>query len=375
MKHYINKNAYARLQSLEAINHQWQESLKVRCYENARILPPRKSKLLSGGVCDSNGYFIEDTALHEECYDGSYQYEETEVTVVNRDALFIGSWIGIYGHAITDNLKKLWPLMPSNKAQYVEGEGNLDIVYNYLSGEKLPDYIITILSTLGIDERRLKRIDKVTQYNNVYIPDNGIILRHGVRYYTSEYKAIIRSIVETCNRYHSIANKIYLTRSKIRDGKDYGEKEIESSFEQKGYLIMSPESLSFAEQVNTVNNCRDIVTTEGSVSHNALFCKEGANLFLLRKYESFNGYQLMINDMNHLHVTYIDAHHTIKRRNTPWAGPFFLWKTTFLNAYLNDTPNEKTRWISVLWYKYIVKYLWLCYVRPAMGYAKRVLLK
>ena len=91
MTHYINKNAYARLQSLEAINHHWQESLKVRCYENARILPPRKSKLLSGGVCDSNGYFIEDTALHEEYYDGSYQYEETEVTVVNRDALFIGS--------------------------------------------------------------------------------------------------------------------------------------------------------------------------------------------------------------------------------------------------------------------------------------------
>ena len=153
----------------------------------------------------------------------------------------------------------------------------MDIVYNYLSGEKLPDYIITILSTLGIDERRLKRIDKVTQYNNVYIPDNGIILRHGVRYYTSEYKAIISSIVETCNRYHSIANKIYLTRSKIRDGKDYGEKEIESSFEQKGYLIMSPESLSFVEQVNTVNNCRDIVTTEGSVSHNALFCNPPLN--------------------------------------------------------------------------------------------------
>ena len=354
---YVKESQSDILKNKISENHYWNKSLHFRNYPNGIILPynPRIG-FLTGGVINSEGIFIEDSALHEEYYDGSYKFEEKEIIYNNRDAVFLGTWIGIYGHAITDNIKKLWFLnTPEFRELFMDKE--VDLLFNFL-GEKIPSYIYDILDLLGIEKDRIKRAINIQKYNNVFVPDNSLILHKKTRYYTNEYKNLIDKIIansrecKLCEKINS--NKIYLTRSKLNNRKDFGENKIENDFKKSGWTIMSPENYSIQNQVNIYQSCNVIACTEGSISHNLLFCNEGTEAILLRKADFINGYQVMINEMRKIKVTYIDAHHTIKKKNQPWSGPFFLWETKYFNSYFGIS-GEKNRWLSALWYLYLLR--------------------
>lgn len=264
----------------------------------------------------------------------------------------------MYGHTITDNIKKLW-FLNTPEFNELSKNRNIDLVFNYL-GKDIPQYIFDILLLLGIEKERIKRVLSIQRYNNVIVPDNSLILYNKTRYYTDEYKKLVDKIISNSKYDHScytnISDKIYLTRSKFNTGKDFGEEAIEKRFLSAGWAIMSPEKHSICNQINIYQNCNVIACTEGSISHNVLFCKEGAEAILLRKADFINGYQVMINEMKKLKVTYIDVHHTIKKKKEPWSGPFFLWETEYFNAYFGDR-GEKNRWLSVLWYLYLLRIL------------------
>ena len=69
-----------------------------------------------------------------------------------------------------------------------------------------------------------------------------------------------------------------------------------------------------------------MATTEGSISHNAVFMSKGANLEIVRKVPFVNEYQIALNEINNLHVTYIDAHLSVfARKDALAAGPFFIY--------------------------------------------------
>lgn len=334
---------------------------KVVClrYGRARIIPHNKEIDLSGGVCDANGDFIESSALHEEYYDGSYPYREEDVVYENRDAVFLGTWVKIYGHAITDNIKKLWFLFSDEYknliGRAIESGTKIDLVYNFLNEDELPSYIIDILSVIGIDHTLLKRVISVTQYNNVYVPDNSLIVKDKWRYYTDEFRFLIKRICDRCEDNGNYPERIYLSRVGLNDPRDYCEIELQKAFEEKGYTVVEPETMTFTQQVSMLKKCKSLVTTEGSVAHNTIFCQEGTEVVILRKMDYLNEYQYAINDMKELDVIYIDAHHSYKTW-MPWAGPFFMWRTKDLNLYLGIGPVEKCRWLSIYWYKYLKSY-------------------
>lgn len=297
----------------------------------------------------------------------------------NKNAVFLGSWIGVYGHAITDNIKKLWIFLSQYK-NLISLE-DCDLVYNYLGSGPLPSFIISILSTLGIDSNKLIELHSVTEYENVFIPSNTIVFRskkesasYEVRYYSKIYSELITKIVSTCCESKKTFSKIYLTRSKIKDGRDYGEKCIEQLFAQRGYTIISPEELSFQEQVYLLHNCDSIVCTEGSVSHNVVFCRPGTEVVILRKADYINSYQIMLNNMLNLNIVYIDCNHSI-RTDVPWAGPFFLWKTKYLYDYLGSLQKEECIWFSLEWYRYLVRYSYLIIFRPFFVETKKLIFR
>ena len=356
-------------------NQYSEEELLCRRYAHARILPNHPKNL--GGVCKQDGSFIESSAIHEEWYDGSYPYEESSVVKEHKDAIFLGTWHFIYGHAITDTIKKFWFLFSQEYKDLVASHNaagqELDLVFTFIGGPVIPGFIKEILATLGIDFNKLKYIQKVTEYENVYIPDNSIIYRKPVRYYTHEYKDLISRICEHCKTDKSYPEKIYLTRTGIKGGKDFGrEEDIEDAFRKKGFVVISPENFSFAEQVAMMQGCKELAATECSVSHNAVFCKKGTSVILLQKMAKQNTYQLMINDLNDLKVTYIRAHHSIPIRPVV-LGPFFLWKTKEVNEYLGMGRYEKSRWLSLCWYQYVAIFYWRKY-KPVLKKMKNRLL-
>lgn len=348
---YANSKVQSRLTKELSKDFHWRKSVGYKVYANARILPYIKEKRFSGGVCSTDGRFVDSSALHENAYDGSYAYESTSIERKDTDAVFLGTWIGIYGHAITDNIKKLWFL---SSEDYKRLSPSPELIYNYLGEGELPEYFIEILSSLNIDLRLLKRVDRVTEYSRVIIPDNSFILDGGERFFTDAFKSTIAAICAKGVKMDVYPEKIYLSRKESANNRDYGEGHLEEAFQQHGFEIIVPENYSFLEQVALLNHCDCLAATEGSIAHNAVFCKPGAELILLRKSDYVNTYQSAINAMNSLNVSYVDAHHTINVRD-PWVGPFFLWRTRFLNACLGDTVKEESVWFHTKWYKYLFR--------------------
>lgn len=329
----------------------WHNTIGFHSFANARVLPWLPDKRFSGGVVDGSGSFVDSSALHEDAYDGSYEYSENSVERKDRTAVFLGTWIGIYGHAITDNIKKLWFLFTED---YKNLGPDTDLIYCYLGEEDLPVYIKEILFALGIAADSLKRVQKVTEYKNVIVPDNSFILSDGKRFYTAAFKSTVFKIIDNAPVLTEYPEKIYLSRTKSSSFRDYGEGQLAEVFAQHGFKIVTPEKHPFLEQVAMFSHCKCLVATEGSIAHNAAFCRQGAELVILRKSNYINAYQSALDAMNSLNVSYIDAHHTVNV-SEPWVGPFFLWQTKYLNEYFGDSVKEQSRWLSTIWYKYLIR--------------------
>lgn len=165
---------------------------------------------------------------------------------------------------------------------------------------------------------------------------------HGFyRYYTQEYRELIDRIISKVTA--DKQEKVYLTRTRLHDYRDYGEKKIEKAFKEKGYKIVSPERLTLKEQISIYKGANILATTEGSISHNAVFMRQGAQLVVLRKCDCFNTYQEAINDVHSLNVTYIDAHLScFVDAKAPWFGPFFLYCNDNLSRFLGCKKRFST---------------------------------
>ena len=182
-----------------------------------------------------------------------------------------------------------------------------------------------LLQLIGIDVNRMKPIYQLTQYETLYVADACFYTKgEEERFYTKEYTKLIHSITDRITPIKE--DKIYLTRTALKHGRDIGEKDIENVFKRLGYKIISPEKLSLYTQLAYIKGCKILATTEGSISHNAVFMSRGTNVVIIRKCSFVNEYQIALNEINDLNVTYIDAHLSVfARQDVLTAGPFFLY--------------------------------------------------
>ncbi|MBO4602730.1 MAG: glycosyltransferase family 61 protein [Salinivirgaceae bacterium] len=280
-----------------------------------------------GGIVDADWDYIDSSALYEN--DGcGYSVKSEEVVKVNKDAIYLGMWFPIWGHSITDSLKKLW-FLKTEQAQKLINDG-ADLVYIITMNNRfqLSENFVCLLKSLNIDIAQLKQINEPTQYNHVYIPDNSFFREHNQIFYTKEFEDTRNNIIDNtplckCPVY----DRIYFSRSKFKNGKhDFGEKRIEDVFRYLKYKIIYPERLSFAEQVHLLRNCTHFAATEGSTSHNSLFCRPKTKVEIIRKGLYLNEYQPTINALCNLNAVYIDSNLSLfTDKNRVWNGPFFLY--------------------------------------------------
>ena len=79
-------------------------SLSYNVLSKAYILPWRKQ--YGGGIVSLDGTFQLSSAWHEN-YQSGYDFNENEVIYRDERVIYIGCLYHIWGHAITDNLKKM----------------------------------------------------------------------------------------------------------------------------------------------------------------------------------------------------------------------------------------------------------------------------
>ena len=295
---------------------------------------PFRGKLpnkISGGVITKEKRFIQQSSVNETIGD-LYFFEETEIKKSNKTVLYLGMFLPVWGHCLTDCIKKIWFLYTQEACVLLNHGVELIYVNIY---ETLPKSFQDFLD-ICVPNHKIVGVHEITQYKRIYIPDDSLYRDvKGILYYTQSHVDMLRQIMQNMNLCKiRTYEKIYFSRTAIHVGKDYGEKRIEDVFKYLGYEIIYPEKISFREQVTLLQHCTHFAATEGSISHNSMFCKPGTKVCIIRKCSYLNEYQFMINQMASLDVTYVDSHLSIcVDKSQKWFGPFFLYANNNLLRY------------------------------------------
>ncbi len=298
------------------VNGRIENDLKVDELKDGIILPLREMELHSrdaifeGGVCDKDFNFV---AGLKRKFDkqtnmtvlSSYRVNPDEIIKYDEDVIFGGVIFPTarrFGHMMIETMSRLWYV--------VEGkQSNLRIAFVILPESK--EYFDDFFRLLGIDKDRVLIIDKPAQFRNVFIPEQAFILFSNYHdKFNIIYDKMMSSVEEKGSR------KLYLTRRNFvrYDGANDGinEQYLEEFFRKRGYEVISPQQYSIEEQIAYMKGADDVICSEGTLSHLALFCKPGTHLTILRR--SLNSYllpQYMINEMRKLDAYYVDAHFNI----------------------------------------------------------------
>lgn len=333
---YLNKNENS-LELERAFNKDRRFNSPLSCIvvDNGIVLPYYSlcGKIL-GGVIDSTGHFIKQTSFNSEI-GGIYNFKNKNIIKKNEIAVYLGFFpYSAWGHFFTDYFKHLWWLL-TNEFKELSSYSNISYIavssptFNKLN---VIEEIMNMINSKCCNSK-IERVVKITQYNKILIPMPSFYPSWNFRinhiiFWTNEYKSTIDQFIHSVkyDKGIRIYDKIYLSRTKLKGHRDYGEKTIEKAFARRGYKIIYPELVPLNKQLFYFQHARIMAATEGSISHNAIFLRDGQTVIILRKSSYINPYQLAIDEIRNLNVIYVDCHFSImNNKKHPQYGPFFIY--------------------------------------------------
>lgn len=321
-------------------SHYSNKKLGYRVIKDGYVLISRKwdeAFHLEGGVVDSDMFYIPETG-YTDTGGCSYEFDLSSVEYRNK-CIFLGTIHPVYGHAITDALKRLWFLNTEFGRKLIK-DSSVDLVYITSCNGNMPQWHLKIFELAGVDVSRLKHIRNTTKYNEIIIPDNSLFKENGMLCYSNEYREIIEKIkdnVRSTTYFESAPSyDLYYTRTALKDAsrREIGEKSIEKLFKKRGFQVFSPETLPLEEQISLLIKCNRFAATEGSCSHASVFCNSSAEVIILRKVNNVNWYSPMISDFVGNRTVFVDANHSVMaNKKAPVVGPFYLYVTKELSRF------------------------------------------
>lgn len=349
---FVNNNSLSEVSHYTSESYRISKILETLVLNKAIIIPSKqeKSGFKEGGIYTSDGKFVKSATLNGVVPPSKVEFSTKNINQSDDTIIFIGTFYSLWGHAITDSIKKLWFLFTEEGKQLLDNGAKV----GYIFRDKGDSYTLSVIEKTGVNPNDLIEIKEPTQFKNVYIPDSSIIYnpKDETRYYTKEYTEIINRIIDCYNKtynsdFREKYDKVYFSRRRIfQNGRDWGEDKIEKVFRKLGYKVMYPEKLSFFEQIHILRNCSHFATTEGSISHTIIFCKPQTKIELVRKCNRLNFHQLMINEAAQLDVTYIDANKSVViDERMPLHGPFYLCITKELRHFYKKPLLYTPYWL------------------------------
>lgn len=338
-------------------SHYQKKQMEINEYRDATVLP---FKILDdgnwgGGIIDSNGIFLNNTGVHKESTK-SYHVDDSELQYSNEEVVFLGMFNGVWGHNLTDDLRRLWFVCDENyKKEFLKCK----LVYIPIEGFSFSYNFKELLTQIGISISRLEPITRPTRFEKIYVPDECFYKGNTEdRYFTQEYKELINLIKNNCyqqqkrNKNNQSIEKIYFTYSKYKKDNSYNEVLLEKFFESLGYTVIAPEDYTFIEQVNLLRECKSLASTVGSCSHNAVFLNDNAELILIPRTYCLTGYQIALNEVNDISVVWIDSSlSNCVQRQFPYMGPYCLTISHNLLSFFDMDYND----LDIIYFTEIAK--------------------
>lgn len=163
-----NKDFYG--DNLQQVHYFSDKKLHFRIIENGTVLPT-KGRLadfphLLGGIIDNKNNYIAESHV-SELDDGAYT-PTAEIPNDPSTVIFIGMLPNVWGHCITDDLKRIWFLKSDIYKKYLK---NCKVIYcAYANGEFSPQFA-KLLSILEIDVNNWYKITEPIRFQNIILPD------------------------------------------------------------------------------------------------------------------------------------------------------------------------------------------------------------
>lgn len=333
---YIDPQLRRETELLENACHRVERELGFKTYQNAVIFPGVSRKGY-GGVVDSSGKSVPNTSVFNGC---SQLGSDPNCSVVTSDesVVYLGMLYNCWGHCLTDCLQRFWVFGACGVHPSVCGKKFVYAVTDWRDG--LPQSFYDLIANLGVSKDQLHPIEKPTRFWEVIIPDSCFYhnLETGHIKYTNEYANLMERLRVTKDW---ASRKVYFSRKDWSGSQSFGEERFEQLFRARGYEIVYPEKLTFDEQRKLLAETKELVATEGSVAHNAIFMPKGTRVVIIRKARYVNRYQPVINEIAGLEPVYVDANmsHLLFIRNQHFIGPFFLYVNSRLASFLGCKPS------------------------------------
>lgn len=378
---FVAQKDSQRLQQAAQKNFLSKKSLNILRVENAIVAPG-----WAGGVWLENQRHLPQTWIHwrgekpqinppESLRWWLDETQKTPPQIVEKSeesVVFVGLFSAVWGHEITDHLKHFWFYFDKRFAHLK----NLPFVFAMVWNNKMPsENFLQLLNIIGIPQEKLRFISHPTQFKEIFVPEESFFYdsMEGAYRYTKEYADFFNKIKKLPPP-KILASKIYFSRmifSNQKNPKDFNEESLEKFFSGQGFKIIHPETLPLLEQIAFLQNAEVFATTDGSVAHNLLFCKNGITAIICRKAHHFAIHQMPINSFKKAQIFYIDCGFSPREnfKKEWWTGPFFLYESNYLRRFFKLPPKLfpfsqffkflfrwKRQWFS--WEYLKKKYLW-----------------
>lgn len=292
-KEYLSQLLRLQYEKTENVDFRLDQSLKIRQYSDATIIP-------GIGVYDTNGTFIDGTDLHEGKI---HEYDKNiQISQIIDEAVYLGTFFYCWGHCITDNINRMWIFLDNKypMAKYL---------YSAYDDYPINDSFIKILHYLIPTNVEYEELSTAIRVHKLMIPDPCIVsMSDGIHYHNNYIRLINKikkqALQNSCDGLFSVhgndldivknvnedisqiscvrQRRVYFSRSKSKTKNEFGNIELDKAFEKAGFIIIYPEECSLEEQISILNEADVFATTEGSISHNAVFVRPQCEVMILK---------------------------------------------------------------------------------------------
>ena len=196
---------------------------------------------------------------------------------INEKVVFLGGGyvFSHFGHFLTEGMSRAYPVL------HKSFQNMKFVVIVNRKTKKLPQYASILFGAIGIAPENIILINRTTRFAGVYVPPQGsVIMKHISPIMSRVFDKISKTLG---NEKIKTYDKIYLSRSKMNDGRTFGEEKIEKIFAKNGYKIVWPETLPLPQQITLARGCRAMAGTAGTALHLALFMKPRGNVIQIKR--------------------------------------------------------------------------------------------
>lgn len=328
-------------------------------------------------MLDNNGKFAKESAIYDLINTDTQKqllafgcaYDVPNIKSDNRKVIYLGLAHQHWGHFLVDVVQRLWFIV-ANESSLKTGELK-DYWFAFSGfGNEITEFkgnYLEFFKLFGLNIGRIIIVEEATRFKQVVVPDIAV---YPGQYIHTVFRQVFNKVVASAmqvaeSKSFPRYDRIYFSRTHLKDVKEMGEAYIQLALERCGYKSLFPEELDLVEQIWYWQTAKEIACINGSITHNSVFAKPQLKLYVFNKMSRVVGYQMTMDAVWGNTPIYVSAYKE-PVKNYPISvsrGPFWIAITEDVKMFLKEIYNEKVDIKNNV--GDLSRYRWLCFVARA----------